>query len=564
MPSAPQYLTKHLASQSSALNGFVLLPIFAEMLKYPLPLLLMFSCCSCGKDPVPVQIDDLPEVNAWWNDRVFYEIFVRSFYDSNGDGIGDLNGVIQKLDYLNDGNPATDTDLGVTGIWLMPIHPSPSYHGYDITDYKGINGQYGTPSEFKTLIDEAHKRGIKVVIDFVINHTSEQHPWFVNSSSSATSEKRDYYVWTNSNPGYGNWISKNGWFYYAAFHSSMPDLNHRSTRVADEIQSVADFWRTNMNIDGFRVDAAPWLIEEGSALEHSPSTLKWWRDFWTDQKLLDPGFMIVGEVWSSTSNVVRYADKAMDYCFEFDLAGAIISGVNSGNPLTVATKMNEVSVSYEGLQFATFLSNHDQNRVIESLSQDLGKAKLAAATVLSLPGVPYLYYGEEVGMRGVKPDEDIRRPMQWTAATNAGFTNGAPWRAVNTNYASFNVETLKAEAGSLWNLYRKFIHARNSSAALRQGNYKLLNATNARLFAFLRVKDSDAVIAVHNFNSAPQQGQFSVATSALAQGNYAATDLFTGEAIGVVTVEASGKFDNVNIGSSFEGFSSHLVRLTKQ
>lgn len=534
-----------------------------EMRKYLL-CLLVIVCLSCGKDQEPAPESGDPEVDAWWDDRVFYEIFVRSFYDSDGDGTGDLNGIIQKLDYLNDGNPATDTDLGITGIWLMPVHPSPSYHGYDVTDYKGVHPQYGTQADFRRLIDEAHKRGINVVIDFVINHTSDQHPWFVNAASAENADMREYYVWSRNNPGYGNWNSKNGSFYYAVFHSSMPDLNHRSSRVANEIQSITDFWRTDMNIDGFRIDAAPWLIEEGSTLEHTASTLSWWRTFWATQKKLDPGFMMVGEVWSSTSNIVRYSDKAMDYCFEFDLAGAIISGVNNGNALTVMTKMNEVNVSYDGLQFATFLSNHDQNRVIESLSLDVNKSKLAAALLLTLPGVPYIYYGEEVGMRGVKPDEDIRRPMQWSAATNAGFTNGAPWRAVNTNYATFNVEVLKADPGSLWNQYRRFIHARNSSAALRQGSYRLLDATNARLFAFLRVKDSEAVIAVHNFNSAPQQGQFSAASSDLAAGTYAAADLFTGASLGTVTVSANGRFENVNLAVSFEGLTSYLVKLSKQ
>lgn len=535
------------------------------MVKYLLSVVLIVGCLSCGKDPLPIPDETLPEADVWWDDRVFYEIFVRSFYDSNGDGIGDLDGIVQKLDYLNDGDPATNNDLGVTGIWLMPIHPSPSYHGYDVTDYKNVNTQYGTLDDFKTLVDEAHKRGIRVIIDMVINHTSEQHPWFVNSSSAENSEKREYYVWSPINPGYGNWVPKNGNFYYAVFHSSMPDLNHRSTRVAAEIQSIADFWRADMNVDGFRIDAAPWLIEEGSTLEHSALTLKWWRTFWATQKKIDAGFMIVGEVWSSTNNVVPYADKRMDYCFEFDLAGAIINAVNGGNTLLLKTEMNEVTIAYEGLQYGTFLSNHDQNRIIESLSLDVNKAKLAAGILLTLPGIPYIYYGEEVGMRGVKPDEDIRRPMQWTAGTHAGFTSGTPWRPLNSDYMNANVETLKPDAGSLWNHYRKFIHARNGSIALQQGSYKLVDASDTRVYSFLRVKDGSGVLAVHNFSGVSlSQIQFSVTSSELAAGNYAASDLITGTAMGSVTVGASGKLEGVTLPGSFEGYSSNLISLVKQ
>jgi alpha-amylase len=516
---------------------------------------------SCDHE-VPVVTPD-PTSEIWWNDRVFYEIFVRSFYDSNGDGIGDFQGLTQKLDYLNDGNPDTDTDLGITGIWLMPIYPSPSYHGYDITNYVDINPQYGTLADFSTFMAAAHDRGINVVIDFVANHTSDQHPWFINSSSSPTADKREYYVWTNAPQGNG-WVQKNGAYYYAFFWSGMPDLNYRSKRVTNEMYAVADFWRDEMKVDGFRMDAAPYLIEDGTTITHTPGTLKWWRDFWIEQKSANPATMIVGEVWTSTNDIVPYTDKRMDYCFEFDLSGAIINAVVNGNVNGLKAKINQVVVAYPALQYGVFLSNHDQNRVIESLSGDLTKAKVAAAIMLTLPGVPYLYYGEEVAMRGAKPDEDIRKPMQWDATAKAGFTTGTPWREPNSDYVTANVAVMKEDESSLWNLYRTLIHARNGNLALRQGGYFPVDATSAQVFAFLRIKDAEAVMAVHNISANPETAILSATSSALTAGNYNVTDLLTGSAIGSLTAAANGKFENFSIGSAFEGRSVRLMKVVKQ
>jgi alpha-amylase len=524
-------------------------------------LLLLAVFASCDPEPVEEPLPD-PTPEIWWNDTVFYEIFVRSFYDSNGDGIGDFQGITQKLDYLNDGNPATDTDLGITGIWLMPIHPSPSYHGYDVTDYLQVNPQYGTLADFTTFMNEAHERGIKVIIDFVANHTSEQHPWFVNSSSSPTADKRNYYVWTGSPQGNG-WISGNGGYYYAFFWSGMPDLNYRTPAVTLEMYANAEFWRDEMNVDGFRIDAAPYLIEDGTTIQHTPGTLKWWRDFWNEQKRANPATMIVGEVWTNTSAIVQYTEKRMDYCFEFELGGAIVNAAANGAVLQLKSKINQVIVAYPALQYGVFLSNHDQNRVFESLSQDLNKSKIAAAIMLTLPGVPYLYYGEEVGMRGVKPDEDIRRPMQWSAATGAGFTTGLPWHGINSNYETFNVDVMSQDEGSLWNHYRRMIHARNNSLALRQGSYHPVDATEAQILAFLRVKENNAVLVVHNVGGAETSATLSATSSALAAGTYTATDLVTGAAIGTITVSANGKVEAKDLGVTYGGYSTQLIALSK-
>ena len=527
---------------------------------------------GCHHDPKPTVEPPvvIPAADIWWNDQVFYEVFVRSFYDSDGNGIGDFQGIIQKLDYLNDGNPATDTDLGVTALWLMPVFPSPSYHGYDVTDYRTVNAQYGSMDDFKLLVSEAHKRGIKIVLDFVINHTSELHPWFLNSASSPSAEKRNWYVWSDSNPGYLGpwgqtvWYNKNGAFYYAVFWSGMPDLNYNNTHVTDEIEDITKFWH-DIHVDGFRIDAAKHLIEQGQNQENTSATLGWWRKFYAFQKTLDPAFMTVGEVWTSTPNVAPYADQRLDYCFEFDLASAIVDAAKNGNVNGLKGKMQEVVSSYPALQYGTFLTNHDQNRVMEEFSLNVEKAKAAAGILLTLPGVPYLYYGEEVGMMGQKPDEDIRRPMQWTNGLNAGFSTVSPWRSINSNYNLFNVQTLKNDPTSLWNHYRKLIHARTDSNPLRHGGYESVNASNNAVFSFLRAKDGEGVIAVHYPTTGTIQNvQFSMATSSLPQGTYAVTELLSGATLGTLTIASNGGFSNFTPIGSIGAYATFLLKLKKQ
>ena len=210
---------------------------------------------------------------GWWNNVVFYEIFVRSFKDSNGDGIGDFRGIIEKLDYLNDGDPETNTDLGISGIWLMPIFPSPSYHGYDVTDYQAVNPDYGTLQDFQDLVEACHERGIRVIIDFVVNHTSSEHPWFLSAKDKA-SEYRNWYVWSDVMPsqkgpwGQNAWYQSNGSFYYAPFWSGMPDLNYKEPKVTEAMYDATKFW-LDMGVDGFRVDAARYLVEDGVTLQDS-------------------------------------------------------------------------------------------------------------------------------------------------------------------------------------------------------------------------------------------------------------------------------------------------------
>ena len=302
----------------------------------------LWDCFSaCGTCIAP---DTVSGVQGPWNDEVYYEIFVRSFYDSNNDGIGDFKGIIQKLDYLNDGNPATTSDLGVKGIWLMPMMKSPSYHGYDVTDYYATEPDYGTMADFEALVDSAHKRGIKVILDLVINHTSSQHPWFTQSAANQNGY-RDWYVWRSTNPGFNGpwnqqvWHNRNGSFYYGLFYNGMPDLNFNHPPVKQEILNISNFWLAK-GVDGFRLDAIQYLVENGTQLAGTQGTFDFLTQFNQSYKAANPQAFTIGEVWDATSVVVPYVQpQKLDACFEFDLAGKILNGVLNGNPSEIRSQL---------------------------------------------------------------------------------------------------------------------------------------------------------------------------------------------------------------------------------
>ncbi|MEM6699820.1 MAG: alpha-amylase family glycosyl hydrolase, partial [Bacteroidota bacterium] len=397
------------------------------------------------EDYITVEARDEEEIE-WWNHAVFYEIFVRSFYDSDGDGIGDFNGIIEKLDYLNDGDPNTDDDLGITGIWLMPIHESPSYHGYDVIDYKSINPDYGTMDDFRRFLQAAHDRGIRVIIDYVVNHTSTQHPWYQNAVSGSNADKRNFYRWTGTKPSYNGpwgqevWHNSPSGFYYGLFWGGMPDLNYETPAVKEEIFEIADFWLEDIGIDGFRLDAVKYIVEEGNQLEDTEATFEFFRDFRDHYKATSPSSFTVGEAWTSTDKVRKYVEEdGIDFCFDFDLAYTMQDALNTGNASRTMEQLQRVYNIYPDMQYGTFLSNHDQNRVMSSFNGDERKMKTAAAIYLTTPGVPFIYYGEEIGMRGEKPDEFLRRPMQWSDERSAGFTTGVPWITPDGFYTVYNV-----------------------------------------------------------------------------------------------------------------------------
>ncbi|MGQ0600216.1 MAG: alpha-amylase family glycosyl hydrolase, partial [Anaerolineales bacterium] len=296
--------------------------------------------------PAPTATAEPVANSPWWNDTVFYEIFVRSFRDSDGDGVGDFNGLIEKLDYLNDGDPTTTTDLGVTGIWLMPITESPSYHGYDVVDYYAVDQEYGTREDFARLLDEAHQRGIKVIVDLVLNHTGLDHPWF-KEADAGNAEYRDWYLWADEAPNYRGpwgqqvWYAAKDGYYYAVFWSGMPDLNLENPKVTTQIQDITRFWLEEMNVDGLRLDAIKHFVEQGPAQENTPATHAWLQSYFQFYKSVDPNTFTVGEAWTDTPKVVDYIGDEVDVAFEFDLAKAFLTSA-SGPIASAASKHLQV------------------------------------------------------------------------------------------------------------------------------------------------------------------------------------------------------------------------------
>jgi len=443
----------------------------------------------------------------WWNDTVFYEVFVRSFYDSDNDGNGDLNGLIEKLDYLNDGDPTTQTDLGVTGLWLMPISPSSSYHGYDVTDYYGIHPDYGSMEDFKRLLTEAHRRGIRVIVDLVLNHTGIEHPWFVSAAQGPDSPYRNYFLWRDDDPGYANPQGATAWnpaasgYYYAAFWREVPDLNLQNPDVVRHIEDITRFWLREVGVDGFRLDAVKHFVEEGAKQENTPGTHRWMKEYHRMYKAIAPRSLTVGEVWSPSREVAPYITEGeLDLAFEFDTAQAMIAAAQGANANRIRIAHAVASRLYPANQYATFLSNHDQNRVMSQLDGDLLKARVAAGLLLTGPGVPFVYYGEEVGMTGLKPDPDLRVPMQWENAAYAGFSAKNPWRAPNEPIGPLNVADQDLDPDSLLNHYRRLIHLRQGHPALRMGVYAKVESSNPKVYAFLRQSRQEQVLVVINLS----------------------------------------------------------------
>lgn len=440
----------------------------------------------------------------WWNNAVFYEIFVRSFQDSDGDGIGDFNGIVDRLDYLNDGDLNTNTDLGITAIWLMPIHPSPSYHGYDVTDYRGVHPDYGNLADFKRLITEAHSRGIRVIIDLVLNHSSDEHPFF-KESLDTSSPYRSYYRWNENPPnetgpwGQTVWHRRNNSYYYGLFWSGMPDLNLDNAILKQEMFDVANYWLEEVGVDGFRLDAVKFIHEDSTGLENTQATFQFWQDFQAGITQTNPNVLSVGEAWTSTTDVVPYVEnEGLNFCFEFDLASSIINSVYHGSATAIKNQTYQAYKAYPFLQFGSFLTNHDMNRIRDVFGNDLQKNILAANLLMTLPGIPFLYYGEEIGMNGIKPDPDIRTPMLWSDEQGAGFTSGTPWRNLNPDYPIKNMELLQKDTTSLWWQYRNSISARKTLSALQVGRYLPVQTSTDSVFSFIRFTNSQTILVVAN------------------------------------------------------------------
>ena len=472
-----------------------------------------------------------PRLRTWASGAVFYEVFVRSFQDSDGDGKGDLEGLVSRLDYLNDGDPRTDSDLGVDALWLMPVFASPSYHGYDTTDYETINPDYGTNAGFARLCAEAHRRGMRVVVDLVLNHTSAQHPWFLESASSPASARRDWYVWSPTDLGWGQpwnpagrtWHMKNGAWYYGLFWAGMPDLNFRTPAVREEAKRIAALWLSR-GVDGFRLDATRHLIETGpgeTGQNDTPETHQFLKELAAHVRAVRPDVVLIGENWTETPKIAPYYGSTwtvpggdeLPLNFDFPLASRILQGVRTGDAAPIGDKLLEIRRTYPpGATDVPFLTNHDQRRVASELAGDEGKLRSAAAVLLTLPGAPFLYYGEEVGLANgtADGDEAKRTPMPWDASPGGGFTTGRPWYGFAPGRERANVAAQTGDPGSLLSHYRRLVRARHASAALSRGALELLRSQGP-LLAYLCTEGGERVLVVHNLGDGALEASLPVA-----------------------------------------------------
>jgi len=449
-----------------------------------------------------------PPARPWYEGAVMYEIFVRSFQDSNGDGKGDLRGIIDRLDYLNDGVPGSGDDLEVDGLWLMPIFKSDSYHGYDVTDYAAIEPDYGTSADFDALVAACEARGIKVVLDFVMNHTGQNHPWFIDSRSGPAAAKHSWYLWRADDPGWkqpfgtGNvWHPYGGSFYYAIFWSGMPDLNYREPAVVTAMTDLALGWR-DRGVAGFRLDAARYLIESaGGKLFEQPETHAFWKSF---RASLGDDFYLVGEVWTSRPAVTTYwgGGKELHQAFDFDLQAAITKSVGDGAATWLRQELTAQKAAGTPWGYAaTFLSNHDLDRVSRRLSD--GEQRAAAFVMMTLPGTPYLYYGDELGVKSAPSngDQAKRGPLAWTATADAdyGFTTGTPWIAFAGESDTRNIATSLGNPASLLRYYQSLIRLRHEEPALT-GEGVAVIVPQPDVLALLRYRDGEVLLAVVNLS----------------------------------------------------------------
>ena len=449
-----------------------------------------------------------PEVKNYWPQAgITYEIFVQSFYDSDGDSIGDFNGVTQKLDYVR--------ELGANAIWFMPIMPSPTYHKYDVTDYKAVHPDYGTMEDFKKLIEEAHTRDIKIVVDLIINHTSSEHPWFLEAKTSRDNPYRDYYLWAQKDtvaaflnkkivaldsdnirqwhdPGIGED------YYYGYFWGGMPDLNFDNPKVRDEIYDIAKFWLMDVGVDGFRLDAAKHIFTADRPLDNH----SFWKEFRARMEALKPDVYLVGEVYDKKEIVAPYL-HGLPALFNFDFHYKLLETMNSGEAMELPIMQKEILEYYQSITpafiDATISSNHDQPRLLNGLGKDPARYKQAVAVLLTMPGAPYLYYGEEIGMLGAKPDQYIREPFLWDVKKkDAGR---ARWIRARHSKDSTVVplEEQRKDPNSYFNHYKKLIKLRNSYPALAIGGLELPESEfPASVMAYYRKTSQQEIFVVHN------------------------------------------------------------------
>ena len=487
----------------------------------------------------------------WVRGATCYEVFVRSFYDSDGDGIGDLKGLTAKLDYINDGNPRSERSLGARCVWLMPIMESPSYHGYDATDYYRVARAYGTNEDFKRFVAEAHKRGIRVLIDMVLNHTSNEHPWFQAAMRDTTSPYRNWYRWSATKPdGKGPW-GQEVWYkspardeyYYAVFWSGMPDLNYETPAVRAEVKKIARFWLKEMNVDGFRLDAVPFLMEDHGKVAGSPGTHALLHEYASYVRSVRADAFTVGEVYDSLGTQLTYYPDQLDSYFAFELADSIIAAVRTGSARGMLAPLLRLQAALPNDRWSPFLRNHDQPRTRTELGGDMRKARLASFLMLTMPGVPFVYYGEEIGMIGAKPDERLRTPMQWRTGHADGFTTGSPWEVLQNDSATTTVEAQEGDSSSVLALNRRMIHLRSRMAALGTGSLVPATASADGAAAYLRRSGDQVVLVMANLTNQPLDSVRVSSSAKLAPGRWTMRGLVGAASSSTLRIGADGEIN---------------------
>src|SRR6267154_3536939 len=508
-----------------------------------------YYCLFASAQNTPVDA----EGHQWWQHAVFYEIYPRSFADSNNDGIGDLNGISSKMTYLR--------DLGVDAIWITPCFPSPQIDfGYDVSDYENIDPMYGSLADFDRMIAAGKKRSIRIILDFVPNHTSDQHPWFLDSKSSRNAQHRDWYIWRDGKAlgkPPSNWISIFGgsaWtldpttnqYFYHFFYKQQPDLNWRNSAVEKAMLDVTRWWYQR-GVSGFRLDAVDTLFEDpelhdnpvlpGVNAQGDPNMENKYNDKLPQvheelqklRKIADEySAVLIGETWTSDiAELDRYYGQGsgelqlpMDFLFTM---------VNKLSPAEFRRQIAAVNGAHGWPVF--LISNHDIERSYNRYGNGKNNdaiAKLMAAFYLTLRGTPIMYYGEEIGMENNDPKrrEDVkdpigrtgwpkekgrdgeRTPMQWSNAPNAGFSDATPWLPVPPSYQTHNVANESQDPNSVLSLYRKVLALRHTNQALLEGSYAALNEDDPNLMSYLRSYKGKAVLVVLNMSATAQKTKF--------------------------------------------------------
>jgi alpha-amylase len=494
-----------------------------------------------------------PRVSAgplWTRGATCYEVFVRSFFDSDGDGIGDLPGLIRKLDYINDGNPASRHSLGARCIWLMPVAESPSYHGYDVTDYYRIEHDYGTAADFKRLVAEAHRRGIRVLVDMVLNHTAADNAWFQAALHDTASPYRKWYRFSRTKPAEKGPWGQEVWhkspardeYYYGVFWSGMPDLDYHNAAVRDEAYRIARYWIEEMGVDGFRLDAVPYLVEEPGQSMHAVGTHALLSQYQAYVRSIKPDVFTIGEVWFPNDVLLTYYPEQLESYFAFDVSDSLVAAVQRGTAGGVLAPVLRLQRAVPSWRWAPFLRNHDQTRTRTALGGDPGRVRVAATLLLTLPGLPFVYYGEEIGMTGDKPDERIRTPMQWRAGRGGGFTTGTPWEAFQPDSTTTTVGGEDDDPGSLLAIYRSLIHLRAGVPALTVGDLVPVSASDSTVVAYLRRDGNRAVLVVVNLGGkALDRVALTSANDAAPVGRWRLVDLLGGAVGRPVVVPSDGR-----------------------